>query len=75
MTSLLMLSRQPSAHLRRREWDRDVHVKHDTVMTHAYVGGYYETACGQQHLPSRFNQSNELLNSVWSQMPDVANAA
>ena len=31
-----------------------VHVKHDTVMTHACVGSYYETACGQQHRLSLF---------------------
>ena len=29
-----------------------LHVKHDTVMTHAYAGGYHETARDQQqHSP------------------------
>ena len=49
-------------------------MKHDTVMTHAYAGGYHETARDlQQHSPGYRHHS--LPRSSSSQSPEPADAA
>ena len=42
--------------------EEGLHVKHDIVMTHAFAGGYHETARDQQHY-LRLHRYTNLITS------------